>query len=1134
MNKKISTKNRTGQTVFAPVPVLGSMVTARRMRCLLFSLLLCTLLPFSVQAQNLSISGTVLDSKSDPVAGASVVVKGTSVGAMTDANGGYTISAPADATLVFSFLGLATKEEAIAGRGRIDVVLSESDQSLEEVVVVGYGVQKKANLTGAVASVSAARIEGRAAPNLSTTLTGLASGVSVRQNSGNPGDDQANIRIRGIGTFDGNYRSPMVIIDGAEADLNSVNPEDVESISILKDAGSAAIYGSRAANGVILVTTKKGSRSAAPRVTYTGLVTQEKASSSFELLSDYADYMELWNRSQTVSNPTAALTYNQADIDAWRAAKADPNGIYTDPETGNQIPNWLAYPNTNWSDILFAPNYAHKHNLSVQGGGANSNYLLSLGYFTNPGTLENTGIDRFNMRINVESSITDFLKIGTQTYAMQQHKDPGDLSQVNTYRFQTVGGITPFHDGKYGAPENPKEKSDVRNPIKDINSTGGVNTTTRINTTWYADVNIWQGLSARASINYQNYFYDSKTYSKQIDGYSFRTGKITIPGTTLASATTRREADRNSRYTATTTLNYIRTFAEVHSVSALLGYEQFYYNTSGFDATKIGLLNFSVTDITTGSEMKEIGGDVEQDYGMASFFGRVNYAYKGKYLLEANFRRDASSRFSPDNRWGTFPSFSAGWRISEEAFAEPLKPLLSDLKLRLSWGKLGNTTSGYYDWQATYAKVKYSFGNSILDGLAVSKIANARLQWESITSQGIGLDASFLNQRLSLEADFYNKLTEGILTSPSIYLTMGMAGAPTKNTSDMRNRGVEFTLGWRDKVGDFSYAVSGNFAYNKNEVVSYLGKLEQGWVDNPDGSRKYKSNIGQVASSGSETGTLRVEGHLFDEYYLRTHYHGTGTYYHGDGSVDPNGGPKDGMIRSEADLQWVRDMLAAKDANDKALYSFNGASVGRTALWYGEYIMADLNGDGIYGNDNDRQFTGKSSAPKYNFGFTLSAEWKGIDFSMTWAGATGFWYYLHERGVNRNYLSTQTDALPIDATSKFYYVAWDANGDPDWSNPLNNLTAEYARLRNGSTGVYVTNDQFLYDASYLKLKTLQVGYTLPQKWTSKAKLHNVRIFLSGENLLTITNYPGLDPELGSGVALYPIARLLSAGINLSF
>ncbi|HMM03417.1 MULTISPECIES: TonB-dependent receptor [unclassified Dysgonomonas] len=1084
------------------------------------------------------VKGVVKDGNGEPLPGVSISIKGTTNGTMTDVDGNYSLNVPdGNSTLVVSYVGFKTQEIKVSNQTTIDITLEELSKELDEVVVVGYGVQKKINLTGSVAAVQADKIENRAAPNLSTMLTGLASGVSVRQSSGNPGSDGANIRIRGIGTFDGSYRSPLVIIDGAVADMNSVNPEDVESVSLLKDAASASIYGSRGANGVILVTTKKGAKNAAPKVTYTGIFSQTKASRVFDFISDYADYMELYNMAEFSNNPKATSTYDSEEIAAWRAAKANPNGIYTDPDNGNQVPNYLAYPNTNWSDILFAPTYSQKHNLSVSGGSENSNYLLSLGYYDNPGTLENTGIDRFNARVNVESRITKFLKIGTQTYAMRQRKDPGNLDQVNTYRFQTVGGIVPYYDGKYGAPESPKEKNDVRNPLRDVNAIGGVNTTTRINTTWYAEAEIYKGLTGRASINYQNYFYDSKTYSRHLDSYTFRKGTILQPGTTLKDATTTRSYAKQEQYTANVTLNYNTKFAEAHDLGAMLGYEQFYFNKSGVKATKKGLLSFDVTDITTGSDMYEISGNPnesedknkpEMDYAMISYFGRLNYAYKGRYLFEANFRRDGSSLFSPDNRWGTFPSFSAGWRVSEESFFEPFNDKISNLKLRASWGRLGNATSGYYDWQAVYAKARYVFNNVISDGVAISKIANPLLKWESVTSKGIGLDASFLNSRLTAEFDIYDRLTEGILTSPAIYLTMGTASAPTKNTSDMRNNGLEVTLGWNDKIGNVRYAVSGNFSYNQNKVVKYLGKLEEGWVDK-DGKRVYQSNIGEVTSAGSETGTLRVEGHIFDEYYLRTRYHGTGTYYNNDGSVNPQGGPKDGMIRSEADLKWVQDMIAAGN-------SFNGASVKQgEGLWYGEYIYADLNGDGNYGNNYDRQFTGKSSSPKYNFGLNLSAEWNGFDISMTWAGAGGFWYYLRERGANQNNLASKTDILPLDTQSKFYYLAYNKETSaPIWDDPRNNLTAEYARLRTGGNGPYAANDQYLYDATYLKLKMLQIGYTFPKAWTRKAYVNNLRIFVSGENLLTITKYPGVDPEIGGGLNIYPISRLLSLGVNVSF
>jgi TonB-linked SusC/RagA family outer membrane protein len=1072
--------------------------------------------------------GTVTDDNGESAIGANISVKDSGLGTATDIDGKFSIEAPDGSTLLISYVGYTPQEVKLGENTSLQITMQEDQRFLDEVVVVGYGTQKKINLTGSVATVQADKIENRAASNLSTMLTGLASGVSVRQSSGNPGSDGANISIRGIGTFNSDYRSPLIVIDGAVADMNSINPEDVESVSVLKDAASASIYGARGANGVILVTTKKGIRNTAPRVTYTGLFTQEKASGIFEFLTDYADYMELYNRAELSNNPKALTTYDWDEIAAWRTAKANPNGIYTDPDNGNQVPNYLAYPNTDWSRILFAPNYSQKHNLSISGGSQNSNYLFSLGYYDNPGTLENTGLDRFNIRVNAESKITGFLKVGTQTYAIRQRKDPGNLESVNTNRFQSVSGMVSIYDGKYGGPESPKEKSDVRNPLKDVNATGGVNTTTRINTTWFADVTLLNGLAVRGSINYQNYFYDSKTYSRHLDDYSFRKGTIYRPGVILANATTTRSSIRDEQYTATATVNYNTRLFENHEIGALLGYEQFYYNTSGFSARKKGLLNFEITDITTGSEMDDIGGNVESDYALVSFFGRLNYAYKSRYLVEANFRRDGSSRFSPDNRWGTFPSFSMGWRVSEEPFFEPARNFMDNLKIRASWGQLGNTTSGYYDWQATYAKAHYAFNDGISDGMAINKIANALLQWESVTSKEVGFDASFLKSRLNVEFNLYDKLTKGILTSPSIYLTMGTASPPTKNTSDMRNRGLEITAGWRDKTGNVSYFVSGNFAYNQNKVVKYLGKLKQGWVEK-DGVRVYESNIGQVAASGSGTGSLRVEDHLFDEYYLRTYYQGTGAYYKGDGSVDPNGGPKDGMIRTEGDLKWVQDMIVAG-------YSFNGASVNQSGgLWYGEYLFADLNGDANYGNNYDRRFSGKSAAPKYNFGFSVTAEWKGLDFGMTWAGAAGFWYYLRERGANKNNLTTRTDILPSDARNMFYYLAYDKdNGMPLWNDPANNLTAEYARLRTGSDAPYADNEQFLYDASYLKLKMLQIGYTLPKVWTDKAFINRMRVFVSGENLLSFTGYPGVDPEQGSGLNIYPITRQLSLGVNIVF
>lgn len=1072
----------------------------------------------SPQQAKITVTGVVSDNMG-PVIGANVVEKGTTNGTITNYDGEFSLSVAPNATLVISYIGYVEQEIAVNNQTTFNVMLVEDSQALDEVVVVAYGVQKKVNLTGSVSSIGAEKLESRAVPNLSTSLVGLAPGMTVRQSSGNPGDNEASIRIRGVGTFDNDYRGPMVIIDGSVGSMDSVNPDDVESVSVLKDAASSSIYGSRGANGVILITTKKGRTEAAPRITYSGIFASEQPSRKVDFITDYADYMTLFNRAQ--SNVGQAHRYNQSTIDAWREASKNPKS--TNNEWG--IANSLAYPNTDWFDALFKANLYQKHNLSLTGGSKNSNYLMSLMYMDNPGTLENTGAEKFQFRVNAETKIADFLTFGTQTYATKQFNEAGNTKDAFNYLFQTVPGMTPQHNGLYGFPEAAEEDGTANNPFWFLNNTGGKKTTTTVNTTWYAVANLYDGLTAQARFNYQDYRYDNDAYSQENHMYSFRTNEIKRYGSNLSTATVSYDGERTYEYTAMVNLSYNKTFGD-HSIGALFGYEQYYKDARRIYAQRHGLMDFSITDITTATENDKITGfrdkdDLSKDkdygahytFGMLSYFGRINYGYKDRYLFEASFRRDASSRFSPDNRWGTFPSASAAWRISEEEFMKGF--IFDNLKLRANWGKLGNTTSGYYDWQATYGKYNTSFGGVILNGLAQTKLANALLQWENVNSFGIGLDMLTLNQRLGLEIDYFNRTTEGILTSPAIYLTMGTVGAPTKNTSDMRNQGLELNLTWNDKIGKVNYSVNANFAYTHNRVTSYLGKLEEGWVGD-----EYVSNIGETATLDTNNRKIRTEGHMFDEFFMRSIYKGTGTYKDGSGNVDPNGGPKDGMIRTEADLQWARDMEAAG-------YTFM-TPVGQQGLWYGEFVMADNNGDRIYGNMNDRKFTGKSELPKYSFGLNASVAWNGFDFSMTWAGNAGMYYYMNTRGIDTSNLGDRT-VLAHDAASKYYYY-----NEANPSDPANNINGKYPRLRYSANGAHYDNERYLHNASYIKLKNLQVGYTLPKTLVEKAHLQNVRVFVSGENLITITSFPGLDPEMGGTVNAYPTARLLSAGLNLVF
>jgi TonB-linked SusC/RagA family outer membrane protein len=1096
--------------------------------------------------QTTTVSGKITDAGGDELAGVTISVKGTKNLTISDGSGKYTILvAGNDDVLVFSFIGFISQEIPVNGKTTIDVSLKENTTLIDEVVVVGYGVQKKINMTGSVSSIDSKKLENRAVTNLSTALGGLAPGVRVTQGRGNPGDESVSIRFRGTTSF--NASDPLILIDGIVGDMTVLNTDDVESISFLKDAASAAIYGSRAAAGVILVTTKKGKKEK-PTVTYSGLFAQEKAETSLKFMSNTPDYMRYHNMAQ-LNTTGRSSWYSDETIAAWAAANANPNGIYTDPSTGNQIPNWLAYPNTDWAQELFQATYYQKHNLSVSGGNETSTYLLSLGYQDNPGTLENTGLKRFNLRANVETKIANFITLGTQTYATKEYKDPGSTDM--TYLQQAYPGINPKYNGLYGGSEDPL-MGNMNNVLHSVASQGGQNEYTRINTSWYANVNIWKGISAEAKFNYNEYMREDEHFSQNLPNYSFRLGTgedaIVRYNPNIDNTDSYRYAYNSMSYTTNLILRYHGVFGK-HAIDAFAGQEQYYTKNSGFSATKQGLMEWAITDITAASNVNNrIGGSAKTDYAMLSYFGRLNYVYNDRYLFEANLRSDASSRFAPGHRGEFFPSFSAGWRISEEDFFEPAKDYVNSLKLRVAYGTLGNTVSGRYNssgdfindnyaWQEKYTPTKGVFNENIQNGLVLSQLPNYALMWEETASTDFGIDASFLNNRLNLDVDYYIRKTNGILNTPPTYLTLGTVSAALSNNGDMENKGIDLDLRWNDKIGkDFRYSIGFNLNYNSNKVTKFKGKLIYAQDDkllDKNGNPTWSYiNLDNVSTSNGDT--RRVEGHKIDEYFLRKPYQGTGTYNNADGSVNPNGGPKDGMIRTKADLDWARAMVAAG-------YSFNSKVIGTGSgqIWYGEKLLADLNGDGKYGDSNDREFTGKSSAPKFTGGFNLSAEYKGFDLSAMFAFRLGSYSYINTRGANGNTLTEWVDALPADAANMFYrFNMKESMDNPNYdpaTDPDAFIAAKYPRLYNG-TSQMASNTDYLFNTSFLKLKSLQLGYTLPKTWLSAAKINRCRVFVSGENLLTFNSkdFPAVDPELGSSVIVYPIARMLSAGINLTF
>ena len=590
--------------------------------------------PFLLWAQEFNLSGVVVDNTGETLPGVSIAVKGTTRGVITDMNGAFQLKVSKGETLVFSYVGYDEQQILITNQKILNIRMEPTTM----VVVVGYGPQSKRTVTSAISKVDGETLKATPINTVGEGLKGKIAGVRVYNENNTPGAE-ATFLIRG-GSSISQSNSPLILVDGVERSTAGINPNDIESIEVLKDAASSAIYGSRAANGVILVTTKKGKKDESPKVTLTAMFAQEKPITDFKLMSSTADFMELHNIAKLNANPTANTPdYSWESIEEWREADKNPNGIYTNPVTGQQIPNWLAYPNTDWAQILFQPAFYQKYGVNVSGGSKNTTYLLSLGYQDNPGTLDNTSMERFNIRANVETKIADIITFGTQTYGTKEFKDPGSTSM--TYLLQAWPGQTPIYDGKYGASEHP-EVTQKDNILQQVAAQGGQNTYTRLNTTWYANIELpLKGLVAEAKFNWSQYSRHDEHYSQNLPRYSFResfdTPKEGIG--VLDQATTYRYAYESTSYTADLLLRYNNTFGK-HDVGAFFGYEQYRAETTGFSAEKKGLIDWSITDITSGAEMNSIGGSAKSVNAIISYFGRVNYAYAGKYLLEASFRQN--------------------------------------------------------------------------------------------------------------------------------------------------------------------------------------------------------------------------------------------------------------------------------------------------------------------------------------------------------------------------------------------------------------------------------------------------------------------------------------------------------------
>jgi len=800
-----------------------------------FLKLLMILIPWllaglSATAQNKMYSGKVTEQNGTSIPGVAVVIKGQNVGTITDFDGKFSISVPATAkTLVFSFVGLIPQEITLGTGTTLSVVMVADVIGVEEVVVVGFGTQKKVNLTGAVSAVKIdEKLTSRALTNLSSGMSGLVPGLAVTQSSGMAGNDQATMIIRGLGTI--NSASPLVVVDGMpDVDINRINMNDVESISVLKDAASSAVYGSRAANGVILITTKSGKGQGKTAINFSSSFASETPAKAYDFMADYPRALTLEQRASAVNTLRANSTYKDGTVDQWLAL-----GMI----------NPLQYPNTDWWDIIMRKGEVQHYDLSISGSNEKSNFFISIGVMDQKGLQINNDFSRYNARFNYDYKIRDNMNIGVKfagnwskyTYFWSQgFTDPTSTNTAGYDMQYAISGITPYDPvtGYYGGvmaySEDPQAYNPYTNYINNLNHQNRQ----EANTSIYGDWSPVKGLTARVdySLNYYNQFLWSAATPN--NAYNFQTKAFGSRVYVGANAGISNSTNTGYKTQLNGSLSYHTTIAKHHDLSALFVYsEEFWYDRFE-SASRNDRLYPTLHEIDAALTTIQSTGGNSNTEGLRSYIGRLNYSAFDKYLFEANCRYDGSSKFLPGHQFGFFPSAAIGWRFTQEEFLKKYtENWLNSGKFRVSYGSLGNNSGvGRYEQQPTLGASAYMTGGTIVNGFISQKMTNQALSWETTTVFNAGLDLGFLNNHLTTEIDYYDRLTSGMNQPSSMSnLLTGAYTAPRVNIGNLRNRGFETNITWKDDINKFHYSVNLNVSYNTTQLESWSGYLDRGYV----------------------------------------------------------------------------------------------------------------------------------------------------------------------------------------------------------------------------------------------------------------------------------------------------------------
>lgn len=988
------------------------------------------------QQQAKTVTGTVTDVSGEPIIGANIRIKGTTTGTITDIDGNFSIEAEPQSVIEVSYIGYLTQETVINNQKSIRFLLKEDTKTLDEVVVIGYGVQKKADLTGSVANINTEKLNTQSNANIGQALQGKIAGVDIVSQGGAPGSG-TRIMVRGIGTL--NNASPLYIVDGMYMNsIDHINPNDIASIDVLKDASSAAIYGSRAANGVIIVTTKEGSNTEGKPIIDLSVNLGISTASKFLDMLDAKGWAEVTTIArQAIGKPALDMATDLANK-----------------------------PDNDWQDIMFRPALMQNYNLSVKGGGKYSTYYTGLGYFNQDGIVKGTNYQRYNIQSKNDYKRGIF-SAGTNLIISFSHDKPlhqelrGGMIGTILQSVPTLEKYDDTREGGYGGTYGDVVNIPHPLAIIDDNIMDRYNENVKIFANLYAQIELFKGLKYKLNLTPDFSFERYKNYLNKYD-FGLATNSIT-------QLTERQRRRRN--ILVENLLTFDRTFGE-HKISALAGYT---YQDSRFrhiQAYGEGLpQGLEEIDVATTNRSNE--GNSWRSV-LTSILGRVFYSYQNKYLFTATIRRDGSSKFGKNNRYGYFPSFSLGWNVAEEKFMENVH-WLDQLKLRGGYGVLGNQEIDNYQYSSTITTgINYPDGNGgLLQGAFPKNFANPDIKWEETAMTNVGIDFMAFNNRLSLTADYYVKNTKDILLTVPIPISSGGANDPIRNAGKIRNNGFEFNLGWMDQPNpDISYGINLIGSFNKNKVIA---------MGSESGSIKGGSTNQNITTSETKA------GYPIGGYWLIS----TAGYFNSQEEVDA--------------------------------YAKDGKKI-QPAAEPGDIKFVDANNDGVI-NDDDRVFQG-SPFPDFTFALNGNMRYKNFDLSIGLQGVLGNKIY----NATRQTLEDVTKGSNFLASCLDYWTPENKNASHPrltWDDPNRNTRAE--------------SDRYLENGSYLRLRSVQLGYTFPQTWF-KGAIQHARVYINAENLFTITSYSGYSPDVNADNAnyrgfdnfIYPTNRTFMLGLNVTF